>query len=187
MTIRHEYTADSTKSLLLIIDFQQKMLRAIPSWEEIAGRVGQLTKSAEILEVPVVLTEQYSKGLGATLPEILEKIHPAPPVFHKEHFSACLEPAFLGMVRSFARPQLVVVGMETHVCVLQTCLDLLHAGFQVHLVADAVASRATINRDLALDLLRQAGALITSTEIVLFQWSCRANTDTFRRILPIVK
>ena len=187
MTMRHRYTAENTKSLLLIIDFQQKMLKAIPSWQEIAGKVSQLTRSAQILDVPILLTEQYPKGLGATLPEILQEIQPPPLVFQKEHFSACLEPEFLGMVRSYTRPQLVVVGMETHVCVLQTCLDLLHAGFQVQLVADAVASRATRNRDIAIELLRQAGALITSTEIVIFQWSCRANTDTFRRILPIVR
>jgi nicotinamidase-related amidase len=77
--------------------------------------------------------------------------------------------------------------METHVCVLQTCLDLIKTGFQVHLVADAVASRVDKNRDIAIDLLRQAGAVISSTEIVIFQWACRANSDEFRKILPIVR
>jgi nicotinamidase-related amidase len=98
-----------------------------------------------------------------------------------------MEPAFLSAVRSYQRHKIVVAGMETHVCVLQTCLDLIASGFQVHLAADAVASRVDQNRDIAVDLLRQAGALVSSAEIVIFQWACRANTADFRRILPIVK
>ncbi len=77
--------------------------------------------------------------------------------------------------------------METHVCVLQTCLDLIKASFQVHLVTDAEASRVNKNRHIAIQIMKQAGAVVTSTEIVIFQWACRANTDEFRKILPIIK
>lgn len=108
-------------------------------------------------------------------------------MFQKEHFSACLEKDFIPTIHSFTRKKIVVVGMKTHVCVLQTSLDLIKAGFQVHLVADAIASRVNTNRDIAIDLMRQAGAVISSTEIVIFQWTCCANTDVFRKILPIVK
>jgi nicotinamidase-related amidase len=80
-----------------------------------------------------------------------------------------------------------VAGLETHVCVLQTCLDLIHAGFRVHIAADAVSSRLNANRVIALDLLRQAGAVVSSVETVIFQWACRANTAPFRRILPIIR
>jgi len=111
----------------------------------------------------------------------------SPRVFQKEHFSACLEADFLALLRSYNRSQIIVVGMETHVCVLQSCLDLIKEGYQLQLVADGVASRADQNRDIAIDLLRKAGAVITSTEIVIFQWAERANTEEFRRILPIVK
>ena len=111
----------------------------------------------------------------------------SPIVFQKEHFSACLETDFLSTVRSFNRNKIVVAGMETHVCVLQTGLDLIKSGYQVHLVADAVASRVTENRDIATELFREAGAVISSAEIVIFQWARRSNTDDFRKILPIVK
>ena len=130
--------------------------------------------------MPILLTEQYKKGLGETIPELIQEIK-SPQVFPKEHFSACLEADFIPTVESFNRKKIVVVGMETHVCVLQTCLDLIKTGFQVHLVADAVASRVDKNRDIAIDLLRQAGAVISSTEIVIFQWACRQTQMSFER------
>jgi nicotinamidase-related amidase len=184
--MRHEYVATHDGSVLLIIDFQQGMLKVMDSWERIARKVTQLIHAADVLGVPVLVTEQYKKGLGETHPDLLKEIK-SPVVFQKEHFSACLETDFLSTVRSLHRHKIVVVGMETHVCVLQTCLDLIKAGFQVHLAADAVASRTSENRDIAIELLRQAGAVVSATEIVIFQWACRSNTDDFRRILPIVK
>ena len=183
---RHEFVATRSESLLLVIDFQGAMLKVIADWEAAAHSVGQLVRAAESLAVPILLTEQYKKGLGPTVPEVLRNIS-SPRVFHKEHFSACLEPEFLPFLNTFNRGKIVVVGMETHVCVLQTCLDLIHAGFQVHLVSDAVASRNPANRAVAIEMLRDAGAVVTSAEIVIFEWACRANTDAFRSILPIVR
>ena len=184
--IRHEFVATREDSLLLIIDFQQALLKVMDSWEKIARTVGQLTRAANTLGVPILVTEQYKKGLGETIPEVLREIK-SPMVFQKEYFSACLEADFPSTVHSFRRNKIVVVGMETHVCVLQTGLDLIKSGYHVHVVADAVASRVTENRDIAIGLLREAGAVISSAEIVIFQWACRANTDDFRKILPIVK
>jgi hypothetical protein len=183
---RSEYTATREDSLLLIVDIQQAMLKAIASWKIVADKAKQLIRASNVLNVPILLTEQYRKGLGQTLPDLIQEID-TPAVFHKDHFSAGLESEFIPTVQSFNRKKIVVVGMETHVCVLQTSLDLLEAGFQVHLVADAVASRVNENRNIAIDIMRQAGAVITSTEIVIFQWTMRANTDDFRKILPIVK
>lgn len=183
---RSEFVATREDSLLLIIDIQQAMLKVIDSWETAAGTVKQLIQSANALEVPILLTEQYKKGLGETIPELVQEIE-SPQIVAKEYFSACLEEDFIPTVQSFNRKKIIVTGMETHVCVLQTSLDLIKAGFQVHLVADAVASRVNKNRDIAIDLMRQAGAVITSAEIVIFQWACRANTDEFRKILPVVK
>ena len=183
---RHKFVATREDCLLLIIDIQQAMLRVIETWKDVAQRVNQLTQAAEALGIPILLTEQYSKGLGGTIPEVIGQIR-SPKVFHKEHFSACLETDFLASIKSYHRNQIVVVGMETHVCVLQTGLDLIREGYQVQLVADGVASRTTRNRDLAIDLFREAGAVVTSAEIVIFQWAKRANTEDFRKILPIVK
>lgn len=183
---RHGFIANREDCLLLIVDIQQAMLKVIDSWHQTVQRVNQLTRAAEALDIPILLTEQYRKGLGPTIPEVLSLVR-SPKVFHKEHFSACLEADFLPLVRSFHRTKIVITGMETHVCVLQTGLDLLEEGYQVQLVADGVASRAPQNRDLAMQLFREAGAVITSAEIVIFQWARRANTSDFRRILPIVK
>lgn len=184
--LRSEYAATREDSLLLVIDIQQAMLKVIDSWEIIARKAHQLIRASKALDIPILMTEQYKKGLGETLPELLKEID-SPKVFQKEHFSACQEKNFIPTIQTFKRKKIVVVGMETHVCVLQTCLDLIKSGFQVHLVADAVASRANENKDIAIDLLKQAGAVISSTEIVIFQWAFRANTDDFRKILPIVK
>ena len=184
--IRHEFVATREDSLLLIIDFQEAMLKIIEPWEKAACKVNQLTQAADAFGVPILLTEQYKKGLGATIPAILEKIT-SPTVVQKECFSACLEADFLATVQSFGRSKVILAGLEAHVCVLQTGLDLIKAGYQVHLVKDAVASRTLENRDIAIDLVREAGAVITSTEIVIFQWACRSNTDEFRAILPLVK
>jgi nicotinamidase-related amidase len=126
---RSEYVATREDSLLLIIDIQQAMLKVIDSWETVAGKAKQLIQSANALEVPILLTEQYKKGLGETLPELILEIE-SPQIFPKEHFSACLEEDFIPTVQSFNRKKIVVVGMETHVCVLQTCLDLIKAGFR---------------------------------------------------------
>jgi len=183
---RHEFVATREDCMLLIIDIQQAMLKVIESWQSAVHKVNQLTQAAETLGIPILLTEQYSKGLGATIPEVLDQIR-SPKVFHKEHFSACLEAEFLPLINSYHRNKIVVLGMETHVCVLQTGMDLIKEGYQLQLVADGVASRTTQNRDIAIELFRKAGAVITSTEIVIFQWAKRANTEDFRKILPIVK
>lgn len=184
--IRHDFVATRQDSLLLIIDFQQGLLKSIDSWERTAHKINQLIKAATTLEIPILVTEQYKKGLGETYQELLKEIKSS-LIFQKEYFSACLESNFISTLSNYNRRKIVVVGMETHVCVLQTCLDLIQSGFQIHLIADAVASRLNENRDIAISQLRQAGAIISSTEIVIFQWACRANTEEFRKLLPIVK
>ena len=183
---RHEFVATREDCLLLIIDIQQTMLKVIETWPNVARKVNQLTQAATALGIPILLTEQYSKGLGGTIPEVVGQIR-SPKVFPKDHFSACLEAEFLPLINSYHRNKIVVVGMESHVCVLQTGLDLIKEGYQLQLVADGVASRTTQNRDIAIELFRKAGAVITSTETVIFQWAKRANTEDFRKILPIVK
>ena len=184
--MRHEYIARRENSLLLIIDLQEAMLKVIPACEAVLGKTEQLIEAAQVLGVPIVVTEQYKKGLGGTHPQVLEKIE-APNIFPKEHFSACLESGFLPAIDSLHKKQVVVAGTEAHVCVLQTCLDMIQAGFQVHLAADAVASRRVENKDTAISQMQQAGVVISSAEIVIFEWAERANTEEFRKVLPIVR
>lgn len=184
--MRHPSVVHREDSLLLLIDIQEAMLKAVDRWEEPVRRTHQLVDAAKILGIPVLATEQYRKGLGPTTPQLATKLDPS-LVFRKEHFSACLEKGFLEMIRKFERSKIVLAGMETHVCVLQTGMDLLANGFQAHVVKDAVASRSREDRDTAIELFRDSGAVITSTEIVIFQWARRSNTDEFRKILPVVK
>jgi len=184
--MRHQFVATPENSLLLIIDVQQVMLKVIDTWQETTRRINQLSQVANLLRIPILVTEQYKKGLGATIAEVTANLDNA-TFFHKEHFSACLEDRFLDTVRRFGRRQIVITGMETHVCVLQTGLDLINAGYQVHLVQNAVGSRYKVDWQTAVNLFREAGAVITTAEIAIFQWARRANTDQFRQLLPIVK
>lgn len=182
----HRFVADQKNSLLLIIDVQQAMLKAIDGWQETVRRTKQLIQAAKLFEIPIVVTEHYKKGLGATIPEVSSELETA--VFlQKEFFSACLENDFLDTIRRFERSQIVVAGMETHVCVLQTVLDLIHHGYQIQIVKNAVASRYREDWQAAIDLFREAGAVLTTAEIAIFQWICRSNTEIFRNALPIVK
>ena len=184
--MRHPFVAKREDSMLLIVDVQQAMLKVIQTWQETVRRINQLSQAANLLGIPILVTEQYKQGLGATIAEVSTGLEDA-PFFQKEHFSACLEDRFLDTVRQFGRRQIVVTGMESHVCVLQTGLDLIEAGFQLQVVQNGVASRYKPDWQTALDLFKAAGAVMTTAEIVIFQWALRSNTDRFRKLLPIVK
>ena len=184
--MRHPFVAEREKSMLLVVDVQEAMLKAIGTWEATLGRVNHLIQPARLLDIPILVTEHYKKGLGETVQEVKNAVGPA-IFFQKEHFSACLEDDFLNTVRKLGRSKVVIVGMETHVCVLQTGMDLIQAGYQLHVVRNALASRYEEDWKSAVKLFDAAGAVITTAEIVIFQWACRSNTDDFRKILPIVK
>ncbi len=186
--MRHSFIAEKQDSLLLIVDIQQAMLKAIAHAhvKAITRCVNQLSKAAEILEIPIIVTEHYKKGFGPTIPEVTGGIQES-TVFQKEYFSACLENGFLEMIRQTDRNTIIITGMETHVCVLQTGLDLLNSGYRVHVVKDALASRYKTDWQTGLTLFQEAGAVITTAETVLFQWLCRSNTSVFRQLLPIIK
>jgi nicotinamidase-related amidase len=132
------------------------------------------------------VTEQYPKGLGPTVTEIKDSLQPYAPI-EKITFSCCGEKSFLDAASGTGKNQIILVGMETHVCVLQTCIDLLQAGHVVHVVSDAVCSRSFENYRTALEYMRDAGAVITCTETVLFQLLERAGSDEFRAISKRIK
>ena len=184
--MRHDMAAVRERSLLLVVDVQEAMVKAISGWEDTLHRIRQLVRAASVLDVPILVTEHYKKGLGATVTELAGELKGA-AVFEKEYFSACLEDGFLEQVRGYGRDLIVLAGMETHVCVLQTGLDLIRFGYRVHLVRNAVASRFAEDRETGIEVFRQAGAVISSAETVIFQWICRSNTPEFREVLPIVK
>lgn len=172
-------------SRLLIVDVQEKLIPLIAQSERVVSNCSRLIDGAKILNVPVFATEQYPKGLGSTVPPLAERLtRPA----EKLRFS-CAEVLDWGTAaeQPDGRHQVVVAGIEAHVCVLQTALDLLSAGFQVFIPADAVSSRGELDWQIALDRLAGCGATIVTTESVLFEWCERSGTPEFKQISQLVK
>lgn len=172
-------TAD--QSLLLLIDLQKKLAPAIHNNAEVEQHCRWLVEVARELAVPILATEQYPQGLGVTLPSLLSLLK-SEEILEKIHFSAAQEPHIQAALADTGRRQIVLCGTETHVCVLQTALDLVAAGYQVFVVAEACGSRRDSDKQLALGRLQQAGAVIVSREMVAFEWLQQAGTAQFRHI-----
>lgn len=172
---------DATQSILLIIDLQSRLLPAIADGAAIVEHTRWLLGVARQLNIPVLLTEQYPQGLGPTTEAIANQIA-TPERLEKTHFSAVTEGNLLSHPTA-QRRQWIVVGTEAHVCVQQTVLDLLSAGRQVAVVAEAVGSRQATDKAVALQRMQQHGADIVSREMVAFEWLQQANTPEFRTLL----
>jgi nicotinamidase-related amidase len=171
---------------LVVVDVQERLLPAIFERERVLQNVVRLIKGAAVLQVPIFATEQYRKGLGATAPEVAAAIPGFTPM-EKLAFSACGASGFVPALESKQVSDAVVCGIEAHVCVTQTCLDLLDKGFRVFVAADAVSSRTQENYRIGLERMREAGAVIVSTEMMLFELLGQAGTPEFKQILELVK
>ena len=169
-------------SQLVLIDIQERLAPATLDGERTVQQAGILLEAAALLGVPHTISEQYPRGLGPTVAAIREKADPG-RVFDKVHFSCQAD----DRLAETERPDTVLCGMEAHVCVLQTALDLDSAGYRVHVVADAVASRTAQNRDLAIERMRKAGIAIVSTEMVLFEWLGTAGHPDFRAVSALIR
>lgn len=176
-------TIDRGQSLLLVIDFQARLMPAIDGGAAVAANARRLVAAADLLEVPVLFTEENPQGLGPTMPELAGLA--AGRTAHKMSFDACRAAGFAD--RLGARSQIVVAGCETHVCVLQTALGLLDAGRRVCLVRDAAGSRSAESKEAAIRRLATQGADIVTTEMVLFEWLGTAEHPRFREVLALVK
>jgi isochorismate hydrolase len=150
------------------------------------SNVKLLGTAARRLDVPIIATEQYPKGLGPTLPDVRAALDGVQPLA-KTSFSCCGAEGFLDRLRALGRTEVVLVGIEAHVCVLLTALDLIAAGFRVSVVADAVCSRKPERQEIGLAQARQAGAVITTTETVVFQLLGRADTEVFREVSKLLR
>lgn len=176
-------------SALLLIDVQERFLPAIPAVGEdqpVGRALRQLLAAAKLLAVPTLITEQYPKGLGETLP-YLRAAHPEAERLPKMHFSCADDPALRARIDALHRPTLVLCGIETHVCVLHTAADLLAAGRNVIVAADAVASRNERHRDLALQALRDLGAILLPAESIAMRWTRVAGTPVFKQVSALIK
>lgn len=179
--MKHSALIQRGTSFVLVIDIQTRLAPAIDQGDALITRNRWLLEVANELSVPVLATEQYPKGLGRTVEDLQPALAHA-LVLEKTHFSAFAERDIVDKVKSLNRPQVIVTGTETHVCVLQTVLDMQGAGFQVFVVADAVGSRTADNKALALQRMRDAGCVVVSSEMVAFEWLQQSATDEFRHI-----
>jgi nicotinamidase-related amidase len=173
---------DPQRATLLVIDVQEAFRKAVPSFDDVARATAALLRGAEAVGIPVIVTEQYPKGLGSTAPEVAAAFPDGIEPIEKLCFSAPEAEGFeLG-----GRDQVLVCGVETHVCVNQSTLDLLAAGVEAHVARDAVGSRFEDNREIGLEKMERAGAVVTSVETALFELVGRAGTDEFKAVQRIV-
>jgi nicotinamidase-related amidase len=170
------------RTALIVVDVQEGFRKAIPDFERVAKATATLIEGAEAIGVPVLITEQYPKGLGETAEEVAERLPEGTEPLEKVVFSAADAEGFdLG-----GRDQALVCGIETHVCVNQTVLDLLGQGVEVQVAEDAVSSRSEENKRVGLQKMERAGAVLTSVETALFELLGQAGTDEFKRVQRLI-
>jgi len=173
-------------TILVMIDFQEKLTRAMLDKEALVENAVKMVSGAKILGVPIIRTEQNPNGLGRTVPELEELLVDVEPVT-KLSFSCCGEPKFMEALQKSERKQILIGGIESHVCVYQTVLDLAASGYEVQVLADVVSSRTAENRNIGLERCREAGASTTSVETALFEMLRAAEGDKFKQMLKVVK
>lgn len=177
---------NASRAALLVVDMQERLVPAMADAGRLVRNAEVVARAAARLNVPVVASEQYPKGLGPTIPG-LGNLLPGDTVLAKAEFSVMANAALRGRVASLGRRQVVVVGIEAHVCVMQTSLDLRTGGYETYVVADATSSRAEENRRAALARMATAGIHVVTTEMVVFEWLGRAGTDAFRELSALIR
>jgi nicotinamidase-related amidase len=185
-------TALRDDAVLVVIDIQERLAVTMALRDQINAATRRLALTAAIVGAPIVVTRQYPKGLGDFEPSVraaIEQAGETVPVTwaDKMSFDCFAEPAFVDALAATGRRQLIVAGMESHICVTQTVLSAIDAGLDVHVVADACCSRHAAAHDIAMRRMREAGAIVTTTESVLYELVGLAGTDEFRSLLRIVK
>ncbi len=174
------------ESFVLVIDVQQKLAPAILNIEQVEENIATLLTAANRLAVPVVVTEHCADKIGHTVPSLIALVA-EDAVVHKRRFSAQSEPHIADLFASLNRKQIVVVGTESHVCVLQTTLDLIRAGYEPHLVVDGTSSRRQQDKDIAVHRMSTKGVQLVTLEMVMFEWLERGDTKSFWELLPLIR
>lgn len=182
-----KFKLDAESAVLVVIDIQERLVPAMPQeiYLRLRDTVEMLVSGAELLGVPVVTTEQYPKGIGHTVPELANACKST--VIEKVSFGCCGEPNFLAVLKDLGRSQVIITGMEAHVCVYQTVLGLLEDGYHVHLVRDAICSRNKTDFLAGVDSAARSGAVVTTAETVLFQMLQKSTHEQFRAVSKLVK
>jgi len=182
-----KFWLDREKAMLVVVDVQQRLVPSMDPevYDKVRRSIDCMVRGAELLDVPVLATEQYPKGLGPTVPELAAAC--TGQVIEKLSFGCCGEPTFREHLRGLGRSQVMVTGMEAHVCVYQTVLGLLEAGYRVHLLRDAICSRGKTDYLAALQNAASAGAVVTTTETALFQLLRTAAAPEFKAVSALIK
>lgn len=178
---------DSTA--LLVVDMQERLLGAFPEDRRapVVRYASLLVEAALTMGIPIVVSEQYTKGLGPTIAEIRDRLGPDFTPIEKMVFSCGRSPEFKTALAATGRRDVVMCGVETHVCVLQTALDLMKEDYRIHVPADAVTSRRDLDKNTALELMERAGAVVGTTEMFVFQLLERAGTDQFKTLSKLIR
>lgn len=183
---RHKNLFTRDNSVVILVDYQEKFEPVLHDNEKTVRNIKMLLSGANIYKVPIVVSEQVPQKLGPTIKDFSEQLKAA-KFFTKKSMSCCGEPIFLDELKNRKVKQVAVCGIEAHVCVLQTSLDLLHNGYQVHLVTDAITTRVPHNKQIAIEKIREAGAIISSVETILFEIAYEAGNEEFRQLQQLFK
>lgn len=185
--MQHQNTLTLTQSALTIIDMQEAFRTKIPDFSEVAERIATMISAAKLLKLPVIVTEQYPKGLGRSASEILEVLPHNTQIIEKTTFSSCRVAPFQSQLNDVGAKQIMVCGIEAHICVNQTVHDLIAAGFQVHLLTDCITSRKKQNKKVALRKMEASGAIPSSVEMAVFEMMRDAKHEQFKAIQGLMK
>jgi nicotinamidase-related amidase len=170
----------------VVVDMQERLFPHISGHELLERKIISLIKGLQILKIPLIVTQQYTKGLGPTIPGVAEVLNEYQPI-EKISFSCCGEPAFMELLKQLEKPFVILLGIEAHVCVLQTALDLLDDQYIPVIIEDGVSSRNMNDKKIAMNRLWNEGALISTSESILFELCGKANTDEFKAISKLIK
>lgn len=185
--MRHPSLLDRKRAALVVIDMQEKFRPIMASFDEVAKHIIVLVQGCQLLGIPVIVTEQYPHGLGHTAAEIAQHLPVGTQPIEKLTFSSCGVPEFDLQLRENHIEQVILVGIEAHICVSQTAHDLLQLGYQVHLISEAIGARFPHNREVALARLQRAGALLSSVEMALFEMLKSSDVAEFKAVQKLIK
>lgn len=171
---------------IIVVDIQDKLADLMRDKDQVIRNVSKLMQVSRILNIPVVVTEQYPQGLGKTVPEVRKLMRTAEPI-EKISFSCGGSEDFLTALEAMDRPNIILTGMETHICVLQTAIDLVNKGYVVGIVQDAVCSYRDNDMEIAMRRMEREGIFQLTTEMIIYEWLKMAGTEEFKALLPVLK
>lgn len=183
----HSAVLDKEKAALVVVDMQEAFRSAISVFPEIASMIAMMIRSSQLLELPIIVTEQYPKGLGRTAEEILLSLPDDFEFYEKTAFSSCGADGLMEKLDQSGARQIILCGIETHICVNQTAHDLLEKGFEVHLLTDCVGSRFEQNRRTAIEKMQLSGVVPSCVEMALFEMMRDARHEKFKEIQNLIK